>query len=180
MKYYTADTHFGHNNVIGFDDRPFANTQEMDRFMIDAWNSRVKDDDEVYIVGDFMYRSEHSVEYYAKRLNGRKYLILGNHDKLTPEDERCFVGIEKMMHVCDYYEGRAQQICLCHFPIAEWNGYKRGHYHIYAHIHNQDNDTYRFMKNRAHALNAGCMINNYIPVTFGELVENNEVFKREH
>lgn len=180
MKYYIADTHFGHENVIKFDNRPFSSADEMDRALIEAWNKRVKEDDEVYIVGDFVYRAEHSVEYYAEKLKGKKYLILGNHDRLKPSDEKCFAGIEKMMHVSDYYDGRNHQICLCHFPIAEWNGYKKGHYHIYAHIHNKLDDTYFFMKTREHALNAGCMINHYVPVTFGELIENNRIFKEQN
>lgn len=180
MKYYIADTHFGHENVIRFDERPFSSVDEMDRYLIDAWNSRVQKEDEVYIVGDFVYRASHSIEYYAKQLKGQKYLILGNHDKLQPSDEKYFVGIDKMKHISDVYKGINHQICLCHFPLAEWNGYYKGHYHIYAHIHNHTNDTYQIMKNRNHALNAGCMINNYMPVTFSELIRNNEIFKQLH
>lgn len=78
-----------------------------------------------------------------------------------------------MMHVID---GK-NHICLCHFPIAEWNGFYKGHYHIYAHIHNNTNDVYYFMKKYDRALNAGCMINNYMPVTLDELIENNRIFR---
>lgn len=173
MKYYIADTHFGHENVLRFDGRPFENVDEMDKFLIEAWNSRVTKNDDVYIIGDFVYRSTHPVAWYCSKLHGHKHLILGNHDKLTDEDRKHFVNIEKMMHITD--EGN--QICACHFPIAEWNGFYKGHYHIYAHIHNRKNATYEFMKTRERALNAGCMINNYMPVTFKELVENNRRFK---
>lgn len=65
------------------------------------------------------------------------------------------------------------------FPIAEWNGFHKGHYHIYGHIHNKREDTYEFMRKRERALNAGCMINNYIPMTFQELVYNNDIFKAQ-
>lgn len=82
-------------------------------------------------------------------------------------------GIDKMMHV----EDGGRHICLCHFPIAEWNGFFRGSWHIHGHIHNRRNETYEFMKTRQRALNAGCMINNYAPVSFDELVFNNEVFR---
>lgn len=109
MNYYIADTHFGHKNVIEFDKRSFENIAEMDRALITNWNSRVTDNDDVYIIGDFVYRSDKAVSWYCKQLRGRKHLILGNHDKLTDEDKEYFVSIEKMMHITD---GK-NQICAC-------------------------------------------------------------------
>lgn len=118
MNYYIADTHFGHDNVIRFDNRPFANIEDMDRIMIANWNSMVTDADDVYIIGDFVYRSGKSVSWYCNQLHGRKHLILGNHDKLTDEDRKCFISIDKMLHITD---GR-NQICACHFSYSrmEW------------------------------------------------------------
>ena len=55
MIYYISDLHFGHANVIEFDKRPFANVEEMDRIMIERWNERVSDMDDVYISGDFAH-----------------------------------------------------------------------------------------------------------------------------
>ena len=60
MNYYLSDLHFGHANAIKFDARPFADVDEMDRVMIEKWNGVVGDDDDVYIVGDFCYRSGRS------------------------------------------------------------------------------------------------------------------------
>ena len=71
-----SDTHFGHDNIIKYCDRPFANSAEMDEFMLEAWNSRVKDQDVVYHLGDVYFR-DHSKLY---QLKGRKRLLLGNHD----------------------------------------------------------------------------------------------------
>lgn len=179
MNYYIGDPHFGHSNIIRLDSRPFGNTDEMDNTLITLWNGRVTDDDDVYVLGDFCYRSEKPASFYAKRLKGRKHLIIGNHDgELLKDSEAmsCFVSADKMLHVAD--EGN--QICLCHFPIAEWNGFFKGHYHIYAHIHSRTDGVYRYMATLSHALNAGCMINNYMPVTFKELVRNNELFKSQN
>lgn len=176
MILYTSDLHFGHSNVIGFDHRPFADVAEMDYVLIELWNGRVQQDDTVYIVGDFCYRSEHPAEWYLRQLKGHKILILGNHDTPildNPKALHYLEGVDKMMHVHD--DGK--EICLCHFPIAEWNGYFKGHWHIYGHIHNRKNETYEFMKTKEHALNAGCMINNFTPVSFNELLRNNTAFK---
>ena len=50
MIYFTADTHFGHENVIRFCDRPFSSANEMDEAMIANWNARVRGNDTVYIL----------------------------------------------------------------------------------------------------------------------------------
>lgn len=178
MNLYIGDLHFGHKSVIGFDHRPFGDVEEMDRTLIAMWNGRVQKDDDIYIVGDFAFRNERPEEWYLKQLRGRKHLIIGNHDHRLLNNEKAmayFDSVDKMMHVSD----ERNQICICHFPIIEWNGFHKGHWHIYAHIHNRTDDTFEFMIKRERALNAGCMINHYIPVSFNELVKNNREFQME-
>ena len=179
MNYYIGDLHFGHNNILRFDNRPFADTDEMDRALIEYWNKRVKDDDDVYILGDFAYRNTRPEEYYLKQLRGRKHLIVGNHDDKLLADEKAvshLVSIDKMLNLNDC----GKHICLCHFPLADWDGMFKRHYHIYAHIHCRTDGAYRYMRTLPNALNAGCMINGYMPVTFGELLRNNQIFKENN
>ncbi|SCY79354.1 Calcineurin-like phosphoesterase superfamily protein [Lachnospiraceae bacterium XBB2008] len=176
MNLYISDLHFGHKNVIRFDNRPFADVDEMDHVLIELWNGRVQPDDNVYIVGDLCYRSERPAEWYLQQLKGRKFLIPGNHDGPildNPEALQFFEGVDKMMSITD--EGN--KISLCHYPIVEWNAYFKGSYHIYGHIHNRRDEAFEIMKKKDHALNAGCMINNYTPVSLKELVRNNEIFR---
>ena len=168
MNYYIADTHFGHSGALNFDNRPFASVEESDRTLMEYWNARVTNNDHIYILGDFAYRNEKPEEWYLSRLKGKKHLIIGNHDKKLLANEtamKFFESVDKMLHVTD--EGN--QICLCHYPIAEWFGYHKGHYHIYGHIHNHDDEVAQFMRSRERAFNAGCMLHNYMPVTFVEL-----------
>ncbi len=99
------------------------------------------------------------------------YIKLGGILKGDREPSQCL--LDKMMRVKD----GEYQICLCHYPIVEWNGYFHGAYHIYGHIHNGKNEAFEIMKKKDHVLNAGCMINNYTPASFRELVRNNEIFK---
>ena len=118
MNLYISDTHFGHRNAIEFDKRPFADVDEMDRVLIELWNHRVTPEDDVYILGDFSYRSGRALEWYLQQLRGRKHLVIGNHDGKLLANEKAmsyFESVDKMMHVND--EGR--QIVLCHFPICE-------------------------------------------------------------
>lgn len=126
MIFYTADLHFGHRSAIIFDNRPFADVDEMDNALIELWNQRVGDEDHVYIIGDFAFRNEKSEEWYLQQLKGHKHLVIGNHD------------------------GK-----LLNFPLAEWNGFKRGHSHIHGHIHNRKDATWEFMRTRHNAHNAG-------------------------
>lgn len=80
--YFTADTHFDDEAMIRYDNRPFANASEMNERIVSNWNELVKDDDEIYIVGDIGNAE------FVKRLNGKKYLIKGNHDTRTNDEYR--------------------------------------------------------------------------------------------
>ena len=175
--YFISDTHFGHENVIKFSDRPFENLAEMEKALTENWNSRVTPDDDIYIVGDFAWRATHDhLIKTIRSLNGRKHLIMGNHDfrYLQFEDFREeFVEIEKSLEI--KLEG--ERIVLCHYPIAEWHQQHRGSWHIHGHLHNRKNDTFLFLRNKEKALNAGVEINNFMPVTFEELIINNNKFK---
>lgn len=178
MKLYTADLHFGHKGIIAMDRRPFETVEEMDRTLIELWNARVTSNDEVYLVGDLAHRNEKPAEWYLRQLKGRKHLIVGNHDhKLlkNPAAMACFESVSQMCRIND----QGTDIFLCHFPIAEWEGYFNGVYHVYAHIHNQLNDTARFMLSRERALNCGCMINQFMPVSLKELIINNQYFREQ-
>lgn len=178
MILYTSDLHFGHAGVIAYDNRPFETAEEMDRALIDLWNARVSPRDEVYIVGDLAFHNEKPAEWYLRQLNGRKHLIVGNHDHKLLKNQAAlsyFESVEKMIRIND----QGTDIVLCHFPMAEWEGYFRGAYHIYGHIHNKINDGGRFMLSQERALNCGCMINNYMPASFRELVSNNQLFREQ-
>ena len=58
MIFYIADMHFGHENVLRFDDRPFSEIGQMDETLVQNWNARVTDDDTVYVLGDAFWKNE--------------------------------------------------------------------------------------------------------------------------
>lgn len=80
MNFYTADTHFGHKNVIESCGRPFSSVDEMDAEMIRRWNVVVGKDDTVFHIGDFAFCGAIRVAEILSQLNGQKILIRGNHD----------------------------------------------------------------------------------------------------
>ena len=80
-RWYTSDLHFSHRNVIDYCHRPYKDIEEMDAAIIKQWNSQVKPEDEVYVLGDFGISKRKCLdEKLVSSLNGKKYMILGNHD----------------------------------------------------------------------------------------------------
>jgi len=179
---YISDTHFGHYNAINFDHRPFADADEMDRCLIELWNSRVFRDDNVYILGDFAYRNEREPAWYLTRLKGHKHFVIGNHDKALLSDAKAmsyFESVDSIKTLTDSLKGETARVVLCHYPIVSWEGKNHGAWHIYGHIHrNEDDEALKVMARMDRALNAGCMINNYTPCGLSELIRNNESFRK--
>lgn len=78
--FFTSDTHFCHKNIISYAGRPFFSTEEMDKALIENWNSVVPEDGIVFHLGDFCFGGNTQWKTIRKKLNGKIYLILGNHD----------------------------------------------------------------------------------------------------
>lgn len=81
--YFIADTHFGEQNIINYENRPFETVEEMNQAMIAGWNACVQSEDVIYVLGDFGAQGREAE--LLKQLQGRKYLVKGNHD--TPSNE---------------------------------------------------------------------------------------------
>ena len=179
MTLYIADIHFGHENVIEFDQRPFNSVEEMDLAIINNWNSEVSPRDDVWVAGDLMCYNKAPEEWYLKQLNGHIHLIIGNHDNKLLKNDKAMSYIEsvdKMAHVKDDLTGK--HIHICHFPMIEWNGMYHGTWHIYGHIHCAMNDAAYYMAMRERALNCGACIVGYKPVNFNTLVKYNKIHRQ--
>lgn len=176
MNLYISDLHFGHRAVIDFEPRPFLDVEEMDRVLIENWNSRIDKNCQVYILGDFAFRNEKPFSWYLKQLAGQKHLIVGNHDRKLLKDSEAmsyFVSVDYYREITD----DKKRIILSHYPHAEWNNFHRDAIHIYGHLHNRTDATYHYMKQFDRALNAAACINNYTPSSLNELIRNNQIFK---
>ncbi|MDR1827539.1 MAG: hypothetical protein LBR29_04360 [Methylobacteriaceae bacterium] len=145
----------------------------MDEALIANWNARVTGGDTVYILGDLMFRAAEAPDHYLARLNGRKHLILGNHDLAWVKKvdlPKYFVSVERLTVI---NTGKCKAT-LCHYPMM----CHEGEYLLYGHIHNHRNDAFwPLLRTMEKALNAGVEVNNYQPVTFDELIENNRLFR---
>ena len=177
MIYFISDCHFGHCNVIGMCNRPFATIDEMNEALITRWNERVRGNDHVYILGDLFFRCQ-DPESILCRLKGKKHLIIGNHDGSWMERvdlSAYFQSVDDFLTMTDGTRG----ITLCHYPLLTYKHAKKN-YMIHGHIHNDTtSDYWPLLQIRERVLNAGVEINDYRPVTFDELMENNRRFKNE-
>ena len=113
--FLVSDTHFGHSGVCKFmrNDgvtklRPFDNPEEMDEFMVEAWNKKVKPTDKVYHLGDVVINRK--ALGIMRRLNGDKVLIRGNHDIFRDSEYREYFRELRAYHVMN-------GMILSHIPV---------------------------------------------------------------
>ena len=161
--YFTADTHFGHPNIIKYCNRPFSSVYEMDAAMIANWNRIVKPNDVVYHLGDFAFCCTLS---YANnifyQLNGIKHLILGNHDALAKEiaetNPAAWASVSDMKEI----NINGQKIVLCHYPMRTWHHAYKETWHLFGHVHGRFADYGK-------STDAGVDCWNFAPVSFVDL-----------
>ena len=87
--FFVSDTHFAHENIIKYCNRPFKSIEEHDEALIERWNEKIDKDDIVFHLGDFAFASEEYIKSILDRLNGKKYLVFGNHDWRTMTKTIC-------------------------------------------------------------------------------------------
>ena len=130
--FLVSDTHFGHLGVCRFTRsdgvtklRPWDNAEEMDEFMIKAWNERVGHKDKVYHLGDVVI-NRRALPTIA-RLNGDKVLIRGNHDIFRDEEYREHFRELRAYHV-------VEGMIFSHIPIHEESLGRFG-VNVHGHLH---------------------------------------------
>lgn len=84
--FFIADTHFDHESILRYENRPFPDVHAMNEALISRWNGAVSAEDSVYVIGDF--GGDGREREILARLNGTKYLVRGNHDTRPNGDYR--------------------------------------------------------------------------------------------
>lgn len=157
--FFTADTHFGHARSIELCARPFADVAEMNGSMIANWNAVVQPDDTVWHLGDFVYKSACPPASIFNVLNGRKHLIVGNHDGPKTLDLP-WESISQMLEIA--VDGT--RVFLCHYPVAEWPAYWRQAVHLYGHVHGN-------RRGLGRSMDVGVDVWGFRPVTLPEILQ---------
>lgn len=140
-RWFTSDSHFGHASFMtkfkdehGHPARPFDSVAHMDEHMVERWNAVVGPDDVVHHLGDICFSQKH-LTTILPRLNGKLYLVLGNHDRLDAGFyDKHFHKVRGWFH---FTEPGAAMICT-HCPLHESSflGRYDGHcINVHGHIH---------------------------------------------
>lgn len=131
--FYIADWHYGHKNILAYDNRPFKTIEEMNKTLVDRWNGAVSPGDRVFILGDMFWCNEDCAVPILEILNGTKILVVGNHDTYKKQQFR-----EQFSHITEYLEVKDgdKSVVLCHYPMPCFKNHFHGWYHLYGHVHN--------------------------------------------
>lgn len=138
---FTSDTHFGHNNIIRYCSRPFANITDMNEELIARWNDRVNKGDTVYHLGDFFFMNQEEAMEVLERLNGRIVIVPGNHDKVIHKlwQSPDYLGLTSLPFKLEQpileLHHLNKMLVMCHFPIESWHQKERGSIHLHGHSH---------------------------------------------
>lgn len=163
-----SDTHFNHSNVLTFKDnneesfiRPqFKNVGEMNECMSDNWNSVVNVGDIVYHLGDVYFGNKDEAVKIIKKLNGRKRLIVGNHDNIKDVVK---LGMFQKVNMWRMFPEFG--LLLTHVPVHESSLHPQREnmlINLHGHIHERKSPTDKH-------INMCVEVNNYTPVNMEEL-----------
>lgn len=161
MRFFTADQHFWHENIIKYCDRPFGSISHMNKKIIRNYNYKVEPEDEVFFVGDFSLSSnKNNVERMVEKLNGTKHLILGNHDRLRPFEyiDIGFTSVHTSLEVPGMFGG---SYLLNHDPSV--SEIAKDKLFLCGHIHN-------LFKMTRNVLNIGVDVWDFYPVSEEEII----------
>ncbi len=156
-RFFASDHHFYHLKIITHYGRSkFSSLEEMHETIISNWNKAVRPKDIVYCVGDFSFGNFEKTRTILSRLNGRKFLIRGNHDKLSTL-EYLNAGFEDVSGELHMTLSCGERVLIKHYPydispikkmwkkvtrtLGSWRDYylfypvDKGYFLIHGHTH---------------------------------------------
>lgn len=177
--WFTSDTHFGHKNILTFCERPFNSVEEMDNVIIEKWNSKVGKDDIVFHLGDFAFASNKRWQDLIYKLNGKIYLILGNHDITRWPGTYTMQLFDRVENQMMLKIDNKYKVYLNHFPFLCYDGTYRNpedctiqlHGHVHERIGGIGKDDQRLQYRFPYQYDVGVDNNNFYPISWEEILK---------
>lgn len=194
MKYYISDVHFLHRKIKEMDKRRFDTLFEMTEYIIEHWNQKVKSSDEVYIIGDLSFGNGVQTWNILNRLNGKLYLVEGNHDYYYLDDPDFIDVFEEVLCYGEIVD-QGRNVILSHYPLPFYNyqfhkdeNNQDKTFMLYGHVHNTYDE---YLLNRCindsgslirktiseteqttpmNLINAFCVFSQYVPLSLDEWI----------
>jgi len=164
MKWFSADYHFGHKNILKFCSRPFNNVTEMSTALIRNHNEIVNYDDDVYILGDLCLGDYKEAIRYLSEMSGHKYVIPGSHDYrwLKRANYIWQVTGTRVLPPLVTLKLEGQLMVLCHYAMRVWDKSHYNSWNLFGHSHGR-------LRTVGKQYDVGVDSNNYRPVSLEEL-----------
>jgi calcineurin-like phosphoesterase family protein len=200
--YVISDHHWGHKKINKYEPYRLEKAKELgyndsEKMMIDLWNKTIKKDDIVLYLGDFCFSFNKKI---VEQLNGRKFLILGNHDRPHQERDKLFEFVFRGLYIeyNDYclelhnedrrFSGlikniNGKEILFSHYPMKYDDPYDNQKEHIVNHIKilsdfydsfgcelNIHGHVHSNEKDLEEHINVSCEVLDFVPVKIGDLI----------
>lgn len=163
MKFFTADQHFNHRNIIEYCNRPFKNVGEMNEALITNWNAKVRDNDHVFVLGDMVW--EGNAREILDRLKGKIIYIPSKewtHEKCVLEHKDRFMRVVEPITVLDAKREHGVSIVLCHYCMRTFPKSHYNHWHLFGHSHGR-------LEPIGKSWDVGVDNNNFYPLSLDEV-----------
>lgn len=177
--WFTSDTHFGHQNILRFCERPFVSVEEMDNTIIERWNLKVGKDDIVFHLGDFAFATNKRWQELISLLNGKIYLILGNHDIIRWPGTYTMQLFDRVENQMMLKIDNKYKVYLNHFPFLCYDGTYRNpedctiqlHGHVHERVGGIGKDDQRLQYRFPYQYDVGVDNNNFYPISWEEILK---------
>ena len=168
----TADEHYFHRKIMGYQNRPFSSLDEMNNSLVERHNDAVGDQDVVIHIGDFSFGRGEDFSRIAERLRGTHFFMDGSHDRAMREyftqnhqwreGEGRFFLLPKLF---EFTFGKTK-VVLCHYAMESWwaSHYPESSVHFHGHSHG------RFTSAKQ-AIDVGVDTNDFRPYQVEEAIE---------
>lgn len=167
--WFTSDLHFGHDKEFIWKARGFENIEEMNKTIIERFNSKVQPEDTVYILGDSMLGDAAIGEECLKQLNGNKIIIIGNHD--TANRIKIYQKYAEEVVYAKVIKYKKKNFYLSHYPTITGNLDDSPHtcvINLYGHTHQLNN----FFEERPYMYHVGVDSHNCYPVSIDDIIKD--------
>lgn len=178
--FFTSDLHFCHKKIIQYSNRPFKDIYQMNQKIINNWNEKISNDDQVYILGDYLWRIETDttiLNKITKKLNGKKHLIKGNHDNKYSNYQYLNAGFCSVSNIIQKkikFNNNFYYFILFHYSLKFWDQSHNGSYCLYGHQHFRrdiDFELYKQLQMSTRTMNVCLDGNNLYPYSLQEILK---------